>query len=402
MSGNKKNQTKDYDKRKGKELELAEIFKIDPKEERFIPFEDNNAIGFSVKRTYNRDKTKFIPAINKKGENDNVALIKIGYYDTSKELKDSKGRPLLKVTISKASNWEIKHNFIPPPEARNDEDAPTSKSLETSRNSWQPIYLERYYAIDLEKKKIYKQDSDKEISTTGLIDEIMKDHQNPSWNILTRDKSSKVINKIRIFFDFYWDSNITPKILRLLKYWFIKEYSKNIDHSKEPNKAPSSDPASTQLNKDNNSKVFGIDLGVSGSFIAFLSIIFILHYFVLQKSQLLNIFKYISPNISVETSSVAILAPFTIAIVYLLAKFIKWNLKNLTENKKKWGVKNAYFYFHLLAAVVFFMFLLGIDILVPLVLKEMLIISNYLFFSAKNVLIYLMQFFQNFYLTINV
>jgi hypothetical protein len=113
-----------------------------------IPWTDVNYVGLSIMKDY-PEKGLFIPAKNKKGKQDTVALIKIGYLPTNPPSPDNK--VLLNVSIHKVSRYlsgRLGYNF-------DDEESPTKISLQQSKESRQPFDLEeesRYeYYLDSNK-----------------------------------------------------------------------------------------------------------------------------------------------------------------------------------------------------------------------------------------------------------
>ena len=109
-------------------LDFVKLFEPSLKEQ-IIPWSGDDAVGLSVLRNYPKD-SKFRPAKNKKGEDDSVVLVKIGY------LKDKQGGDVKKlfVTASKASRFLLKGNldFI---FNKDNEESPTEASLDESKKS---------------------------------------------------------------------------------------------------------------------------------------------------------------------------------------------------------------------------------------------------------------------------
>lgn len=330
-------------------------------------FHDDRAIGFSFRRKYDTSKTKFIPAKNKKDEDDSLILIRIGYYDKNPQLCDEKGRSLLVITIAKVSDFELSYDYQVPDSKLNSKEAPTKNSLVISRESWQPIDLEDKLYFDEKENKLYEKNSDKEVNAKERIEYLLKQHQSPSLSFRTKVYSHLISNKLYIFWHFNCLPYIEHYINYLNKYWFsIEKIQQN-----ELNKNSFSGTTNILLStiKD-DSKIFGINLRVEGSFVGFLSFILCLHLFFLNESLLYLLLKTFIPTNFEKNSWVIV--PITITCIYVLSLIIKWNFKNLLMNNDKDGVKkselipfnskNKYFYFHLIIFVLLTLIFFGLFI----------------------------------------
>lgn len=154
--------------------EFVEIFKPFVKEE-IIPWIGTDAVGLSVLRNYPKGG-KFIPAKNKRGEDDSVALIKIGYL-LAQENSEHKNDKKLFLSVSKASRFLLKGNFDFIFDKDND-DSPTEASLKESKGSLQPIDLEesKRYEFNINTKKIKDLEERKNVTPAHVVDEIYDLH----------------------------------------------------------------------------------------------------------------------------------------------------------------------------------------------------------------------------------
>ena len=150
--------------------EFLDLFPVISGDERIPWTETLGSYGFSILRDFN-SSTRFVPARKKDGSPDDVALIKIGFYDSAIKNKEA---PLL-VTISKASRFNLsgktRSEFN-----KNDPDYPTEESLKKSKESPQLIDLteEGRFIFNLEDYTIYDTHRKKSIQPEDLIDYVYK------------------------------------------------------------------------------------------------------------------------------------------------------------------------------------------------------------------------------------
>lgn len=190
--------------------------------EKIIPWVGNDAVGLSILRNY-PEKGKFIPAKNRKGESDSVALIKVGYLSF-----DKNGNANLFISVSKASRFLLKGNWDFIFNKDNDE-SPTKESLEESKNSKQPIDLEdnSRYIFNLKSKKIFDTERKKEVTPSEVIEQIYNLHLRTLSNSATLFRlkmyfQNKTMNIIGPF-------NENVKVLNL--FLFGKTLRKSDDYS---------------------------------------------------------------------------------------------------------------------------------------------------------------------------
>lgn len=148
-----------------------------------IPWQNNSdAIGFSLLKDY-QDKGNFIPAKNKKGSNDSVAMIRVWYL--IQDLSQKKVR--LYVSISKASRYSFKFPFYD----SNNPEAPTEASLAISKKSKQPVTLEEpaRYELNVQNNKIYDNKKRKCVKPAEIVNEIYGEHLSASTNLLFQIKA---------------------------------------------------------------------------------------------------------------------------------------------------------------------------------------------------------------------
>lgn len=148
---------------------FAELFK-NIKCNHIIPWKDSESIGISIVKDYPKD-IDFIPAVDKKGRTDSVALIKIGY--DRKEAVEKEKVPLT-IKILKASKYYFKEDFADPTK----DNCPTRESLETSKKSKQPIDLEdtSKFLFDQKLNKFYDTKSGRYIDTSYIFNYIYQAH----------------------------------------------------------------------------------------------------------------------------------------------------------------------------------------------------------------------------------
>lgn len=145
------------------------------------PWDDTSEnVGLSVFKNY-PDKDTFIPARNKKGQKDSIAVIKIWYKRSEVVLMRKRKKVSLKIGIYKLSRYSLKSPF--PNFA--DDDSPTKASLAESKASKQPFDLEEFsrYELHLDKLKIYDLKKGRRISPKGVIEEIYKEHLDTYKNL---------------------------------------------------------------------------------------------------------------------------------------------------------------------------------------------------------------------------
>ncbi|GEM_PF-4133573 len=239
-----------------------------------IPWEKSDkAVGLSVIKDY-PDKGSFIPAKNKKGEKDSVAMIRMYYLqpDLGEEKKEVVP---LNVSIHKANRYLFNHpiwNF-------DDETSPTEESLQESKTSKQPIDLEEFsrYELHLNKEKIYDLKAEKYVSPTEVIEEIYKTHLDTTKNIPFQ---AKMIAQKRII-------EVIDPINNFLKAVNYYLFGKRIKKADDIGVGIFKPYAFKDLNDltltSEKPKILGSDFPISyqtaGTFVVFFSMLFLLNYY---------------------------------------------------------------------------------------------------------------------------
>jgi len=176
--------------------EFLTLFSDKP-DKNIIPWIGGKAIGLSIIKNYPKNGP-FYPAIKKSGQDDSVALIKVGY---NPEIVDN-NEVLLMIYIQKVSlyllNDKWDYNF-------NDPDSPTKESLEVSKLSKQPVDLEELsrFKYNIVTKKIVDLRKSVEIQPIQVVDYIYNEHLRTAKNYVfktklkLRDKTIKYLEKFK-------------------------------------------------------------------------------------------------------------------------------------------------------------------------------------------------------------
>lgn len=149
-------------------IEILDLIPITEGDKRipFIP--DDSGRGFSIVRGFN-GKTKFKPALNASGEEDDVVLIRTGFYFN----RVSDGKVPLVIDVSKASRYQLDAGPLALREDINPL-APTKESRIISNKSPQVIDLteESRFILDLKTYKVFDTKDKKNLELSKVFDYI--------------------------------------------------------------------------------------------------------------------------------------------------------------------------------------------------------------------------------------
>jgi len=239
-----------------------------------IPWIDGSeAVGFSLLKDY-PDKGLFLPARNKKGEKDSIAMIRVWYLTRELIQAEDKKKVRLSVAIIKSSRYLFKHHFY---EFEN-EDSPTKVSLAESKASRQPVDFEDFsrYEFLIDEKRIHDLKKNKYIEPEDVVNQVYKLHLNLITNIpfqIVAFSQKKLIESIDPTNNFLKKVNL---------YIFGRRIKKTKDFGAGIITPYPLDSLEDSLPSEAKAKILGSDFPISfrtaGTFIVFFSIVYLIKY----------------------------------------------------------------------------------------------------------------------------